>query len=399
MEFGSGEGRLGGVVSITDADDIRDGNLANALLDHLSPLRRRKSSSDIIFAAISLHWCAEGSVMSSTRHFCVACIAFGLVALIAHAQTNWVGRTILVKKPGIKIGNTDDEGNLVQIATLDEMDYRVLEEQPGRIKVKTRHGIPGWFDKSDAVPLEQAIAFFTERIHADASDADAYCRRGWSWHIKDDLDKAIKDFDEAVRLDPRAFAFINRGVALGRKGEFDKAIADFNEAIRVDPRHVMAYNNRGLAWEGKKQLDKAIADFSQAIRLDAKYALLYFNRANVLYTQKEFGKALADLDETTRLDPTDASAHNNRAWLLATCPEAKYRDGKLAVESAKKALSLDKQSGNVMGTLAAAYAEAGDFTEAIRWQLRAMEDPALKNDEDSRRRLELYRNKMPYREE
>ncbi len=90
---------------------------------------------------------------------------------------------------------------------------------------------------------------------------------------KGDLDLAIEDFNQAVRLNPKmAVAFDNRGLAWGRKKEYDKAIADYNEAIRLDPKLVNAWNNR--AWEeATAQEDrtrngkKAVADASKALEL------------------------------------------------------------------------------------------------------------------------------------
>jgi tetratricopeptide (TPR) repeat protein len=85
----------------------------------------------------------------------------------------------------------------------------------------------------------------------------------------DEYDKAIKDYDEGIRLDPRqAYAYVNRGDAWLEKAEYDKAIRDFNEAIRLDPDFAPAYLKRGLAWLKKKDNDRATLDFDKANRLD-----------------------------------------------------------------------------------------------------------------------------------
>ena len=161
-------------------------------------------------------------------------------------------------------------------------------------------------------------------------------------------------------------AYFNRGNAWGEKNEYGKAIADYNEAIRLDPKYVVAYNSLGYAWNLKKDYNQAITNYNEAIRLD----------------------------------PKNAYAYNSRARLWATCPDAKFRDGKKAVESAKKVMDLDKTKANWYAeTLAAAYAESGDFVEAVRWQAKALEDPQLKSDEGARRRLELYKKEQPYRQE
>ncbi|MGZ3412712.1 MAG: tetratricopeptide repeat protein, partial [Isosphaeraceae bacterium] len=68
-------------------------------------------------------------------------------------------------------------------------------------------------------------------------------------------------------------AYNARGAIWHIKREYDKAIADYDEAIRIDPKHARAYNNRGLAWYARGDYGKAIADHTEAARLDSKYAI------------------------------------------------------------------------------------------------------------------------------
>jgi tetratricopeptide (TPR) repeat protein len=116
-----------------------------------------------------------------------------------------------------------------------------------------------------------------------------------------------------------------------------------------------------------------------------------------LFSRGSYEEAMAHFDEALRLGPDDPSAHNNRASLLATCPEAKYRDGKEAVAAATRACKLTGWSQPILfDTLAAAYAEAGDFGAAVAWQEKAiglMPDGVEKDD--FRTRLALYRAGKP----
>jgi hypothetical protein len=101
-----------------------------------------------------------------------------------------------------------------------------------------------------------------------------------------------------------------------------------------------------------------------------------------------------------RIDPKQLVAHNGIAWLSATCVDGQFRDGRRAVEHAMKACKLSewKNVAN-LDTLAAAYAEVGEFQKAIETQQRAIELVAPRMQADFKSRLELYRAGKPYRDE
>jgi tetratricopeptide (TPR) repeat protein len=399
------------------------------------------------------------------RHLSV----FVLVALLTPtsvlAQDSWQGKNVMVIKSGVKFGHSVD-GRFIADGELTQLTYRVLKEQNGWILVR-QLGKEGWLPKTDAVPLESAISYFTDKIRQNPNDDNAYFRRGMAWDAKNELQIAVKDLSDAIRINPNeANWFYSRGIiytnlreyqkaladdteairlnpnnALYRNGrgvdyrdlkEFDKAIADFDEAIRLEPANPNYRNNRGSAYLGKKEYDRAIADFSEAIRFGpqepdyyASRARVYRNkreydkviadcnetirlapqepayfvsRASAYSVKKEYAKAIADYNEAIRLAPKYAYACNSLAWILATCPDASCRDGKRAVDMAKKAFELDASSDH-KDTLAAAYAELGNFEEAVRWQEQVLEDPRSRSIEGYRRRLELYRNKAAYHQE
>src|SRR5262249_57640536 len=101
------------------------------------------------------------------------------------------------------------------------------------------------------------------------------------------------------------------------------------------------------------------------------------------------------------VDAENAGGRNRRGWLLATCPEASVRDGTRAVEQARKACDLTGwKDGGYLDTLAAASAESGDFTEAVRWAKQAVEVGEDDKEElgNMRQRLSLFQAGRPYRE-
>ena len=115
----------------------------------------------------------------------------------------------------------------------------------------------------------------------------------------------------------------------------------------------------------------------------------------------EYDKALADCDEAIRLDPRRAWAYYQRARIWATCPDANYRDGRRAVESATRACELtDWKDAYDLGILAAACAEAGDFDAAVKWQAQANKMYPDENDRPTGEELlELYQFRMPARDQ
>jgi tetratricopeptide (TPR) repeat protein len=256
-----------------------------------------------------------------------------------------------------------------------------------------------WRNKSE---FDRAIADYDEAIRLNPGYWIAFSNRGIAWRNKGDYNRAIADYSEAIRLNPQyAVAYNNRGIAWRNKGDHDRAIADYNEALRIDPQYVLAYNNRGVAWRDKREYDKALADYSEALRLNPAYALAYQNRGNAYGDRGDKAHAIADYEAALRLDSRNPSRFNGIAWRLATSRDDKVRDGPRAVEFATKACELTAWTvGDHLDTLAAAYAEAGKFAEAVRWEEKALEDPgfARSSGDDARKRLAEYRAGTPHRE-
>lgn len=360
------------------------------------------------------------------RHTSLVVALLNIATLVLAQQEG--EKAVVVADKGAELKR--DSGPMV---TLHRGRHVIVNKLDGdRLNVTCEH-VTGWVKKTDILPVDRALSYFTEAIEKSPTAWDCVVR-GLIWHSRGELDKAIADFDKAIQIDPTfAVAYGNRGMAWGDKGDNDKAIADYTEAIRLDGTVSAAYYGRGCIWHSMGQYDKAIADYTQTIRIDRNDASAFYNRSLAWKRKGESGKALGDVNEAIRLDPKHVGAYCSRgralqgmgeyekaiadytqarrldpkywnsyaslAWLLATCPDPKFRDGVKAVADAKRACELTQWSdGNLIDTLAAAYAEAGNFQEAVKWQEKALSMCADDAKTDFQSRLDLYKSGKPYRE-
>ncbi|MFO1099717.1 MAG: tetratricopeptide repeat protein [Xanthobacteraceae bacterium] len=222
------------------------------------------------------------------------------------------------------------------------------------------------WDACNGSDSDAAIAGCTNVINrgkreTQSNRAAAYNNRGWSYSQKDDHDRAIADYDEAIRLDPNnALALVNRGWSYERKGEYDRAIADYDEAMEADPKYSLAYNNRGWVRYLQGDPDRAIADYTVAIRLDPKDPTAYINRCDAYNRKGEPDRAIPDCEAVIRLDPKGASGgYNGRAD--AYLSKGQYDR---AIQDYDKAIKIDPDFGRAHANRGLAYEKKGDIARA-----------------------------------
>ena len=165
--------------------------------------------------------------------------------------------------------------------------------------------------------LPVSIAACTVVIEAGRKNptdlAKTYSSRGF-WHkVQGEHQRAISDYDEAIRLDPKNLSFyLRRGSAYHETSQYDRAVADFDEAIRIKSDDWVGYIVRGITYSTMGQHDRAIADFDEAIRLHADDYEAFVQRGITFSAMGQHARAIADFDEAIRINPEMREAYYNR---------------------------------------------------------------------------------------
>lgn len=288
---------------------------------------------------------------------------------------------------------------------------------------------------------DKAIQYFDSALAVVPSNTTAYLGRGNSWAEKNNVARAFEDYDKAIEIDPLfAPGYYARGYLWSEMGNISNAISDYTKAINVNSRYVSAYINRASllrtlggtneavddytsvlaltpkdtkAWCERGYLlftsgryDEGINDYLKAIDIDPKNPEIFMSRANAWYAIGNYEEAIRDCEMAVKLRSVDPAPYNGLAWLLATCPNPKFRDGGRAVDLAKKALqivlnsSVQNHLSGVYDTMAAAYAECQLFELAMQYQSKAIQcakDLGLADTSDYEAHMELYREGKPLR--
>jgi Flp pilus assembly protein TadD len=251
-----------------------------------------------------------------------------------------------------------------------------------------------------------------------------------------DADGAIKNFQISIQMSPDfRSAHHDLGFIFFHQKKFEAAETQFREVLRIYPDDVNAHMALGYSLANQGKFADADAEFSAALQLNpdnmtirealtlvAKKAEAYkvltplYEALKIQPTPEihaqiaviqtmlgEFQEAVGHYTEALRLRPDAPDMLNNLAWLLASCPEARFRDGAQAVKFGERACGLTHYQKNIyVGTLAAAYAEAGRFDDAIATAQKACALASESGDPDllkkNRDLLALYLKHQPYHE-
>jgi tetratricopeptide (TPR) repeat protein len=166
--------------------------------------------------------------------------------------------------------------------------------------------------------FEKAIEDFEEAIKLNPNYADVYRDRGNAYRRLEQYERAIEDYDKAIELNPEyALAYNHRGSTYHMLKQYEKALEDYNKAIELDPEYALAYRNRGLAFRKLNKLERAIEDYNKAIELNPEYALAYTSRGIVYRNLKQYERAIEDYNKAIKLNPEYADAYINQGLVYS----------------------------------------------------------------------------------
>jgi tetratricopeptide (TPR) repeat protein len=228
----------------------------------------------------------------------------------------------------------------------------------------------------------------------------AYMMRGMVFTKQEEHDAAIDAYTQALELDHEGGgAFLGRAYCWLSKHEPALAIADSSKAIELAPHRPDSWAMRGMAHGGNRDFDLALADLSEALRLRPEWPSFLLARAAAWQELGDYEHALADLEHVFQLNSRSPKAMSALAMFYASCPDDKLRDGDKALELVKDdyywSFSFHE---DLADALAAAYAELGDFKEAVQIQKKVLAAAKGQDGEqNARERLQLYEAKQPYR--
>lgn len=246
---------------------------------------------------------------------------------------------------------------------------------------------------------DAAMADFEQAVHIDGKCWRAIHNRGVLLAQAGQFEPAFDDFHQTIELNPGfAKAYANRAALYVLAGELEPALADYEQAIGLDPNFAVAERGCGRTCHMLGRMDEAMEHLTRAIELAPRDAAAVASRGDLLTDMGHYEAAASDYDHALKINPKFSDAYRGSAWLLATCPDGAVRNPGVALERAKRAISLERKAdATTIDTLAAAQASVGDFKAATQTIQRAIELAPPSERSVYQDRMQMYQHARPYR--
>ena len=246
-----------------------------------------------------------------------------------------------------------------------------------------------------------ALPHYEEAVRLAPDFADAHNKLGSALGVLARYDEAVAQFQLALQLAASAEIRHNLGFAYEKLGRTDDAIREYETALTLDPDHLLSLVHLGAALTASGGLTESEAHLRHALELAPQGAEVRRMLAVTLTLEGRVEEAIGAYEEILLESPDDLDALNNVAWIRATHAEAGHRNGAEAVRLAERARDASPQPVAVLySTLAAAYAEAGRYADAVAAGERALELARAAHEPQEAERfahqLELYRAGKPF---
>jgi tetratricopeptide (TPR) repeat protein len=303
------------------------------------------------------------------------------------------GNQVLLTRPDVplfvlKDGAWQEAGKVPRtIALVKQANDSAYRVQAGELD--------GWVRKAEAVLLDDAAAYFTDRLAKDANDAFAHAQRAIARSERRfiDYDGAIADLDEAVRLQPKDPLYWRyRGLIRAFKGDYDRALADLDESVRLDPTSADAYNKRSQVWGRRGMYDRVLADIEEAVRREPRNGDHYGQRGNAWLAKGDRARGWADLDKAVQLNPDVGWFYNMRAsW------HQPFGELAQAVAELDRAIALEPNVGTWHMERSRVHLARAEYRSAVEDIDRALKlDPT--NSLYHLRKMEIFVRQRQYDE-
>ena len=251
--------------------------------------------------------------------------------------------------------------------------------------------------------FQNAVDDLSKALELQPDDHRPLLDRARVHYLANDLPKARADVDLALQKNPASGpARLLRSIISEAQQRYRDAITDLELLLsdRPDNLELQLQLARLLMRDDRPR--KAIKTLTYIVETDESHWEAFRTRADALLSVGQHAEAIEDYGRALALQPKDDGILNNLAWVLATSPVDELRDGQRSIELATQACELTKfEMPHILSTLAAGYAEAGDFESAIKWSTKAVEkgQTDLKDQvEQLQNELDSYKQGKPWRE-